>query len=74
MSKKKKINKTRSIKSEDFETDLYNFIATKPERGVALKQIVKWSLKQNDGAGLFDSIEKWLIKSASKKLSKINFE
>ncbi|MBK8487227.1 MAG: ribonuclease R [Chitinophagales bacterium] len=73
MSKKKKINKTRSIKSEDFETDLYNFIATKPERGVALKQIVKWSLKQNDGAGLFDSIEKMVDQKRIEEVEQDKF-
>ncbi|MBP9703720.1 MAG: RNB domain-containing ribonuclease, partial [Chitinophagales bacterium] len=73
MSKKKKINKTRSIKSEDFETDLYNFIATKPERGVALKQIIKWSVKQNEGEGLFDAIEKLIDKKRIEEVVQDKF-
>lgn len=73
MSKKKKINKTRSIKYEDFETDLYNFIATKPDRGIALKQIIKWSVKQNEGEGLFDAIEKLIEKKRIEEVVQDKF-
>lgn len=57
MVKKKKINKGRTTQSGNFEKDLYDFIAQKPGKGVALKQIVKWSINHDNGDGLFDALE-----------------
>lgn len=73
MPKKKKINKVRSNTTGNFETDLYHFIATKPKRGIALHQIVKWSLKQQDGEGLFDAIENLLAANRIEEITQDKF-
>ncbi|MFN3939041.1 MAG: ribonuclease R, partial [Chitinophagales bacterium] len=57
MAKKKKINKVRTAGTGNFENDLYDLIAQKPGKGMALKQIVKWSIHHDNGDGLFDALE-----------------
>lgn len=73
MSKKKKINKKHIVKSGNFQTDLYDFIATKPGKGVPLKQIVKWAVKHAEGEGLFDALEQLIEKKRIEEFDQDKF-
>ncbi|HRX23784.1 MAG TPA: ribonuclease R [Chitinophagales bacterium] len=57
MAKKKKINKPTGGRSGNLAKDLLEFIGERPAKGQSLKNILKWSVKQAEGAGIFDAME-----------------
>jgi ribonuclease R len=72
MAKKKKINKGKPG-SGNLQKDLLEFIGTRPEKGHSLKNIIKWSMKQHGGDGLFDAIEELLFRQKIEEYQQDKF-
>lgn len=73
MPKKKKINKKSIASNASVEKDLFQFIASKPEKGVKLKHILKWAMQFDGADGIFDSLEELLQKGRIEEFEKDNF-
>jgi ribonuclease R len=70
MAKKKKINKQRNKVQGNLPKDLYEFLSTKPAKGYTLKDILKWSMKHNEGEGIFDVIEQLIFTNRIEEFDK----
>lgn len=70
MAKKKKINKQRNKVQGNLPKDLYEFLSTKPSKGYTLKDILKWSMKHNEGEGIFDVIEQLIFTNRIEEFDK----
>jgi ribonuclease R len=73
MAKKKKINKGGSTSSGSLQRDLMEFLSTRPDKGFSLKNIIKWSLKHNEGSGLFDVIEELIFRKKIEEYAEDKF-
>ncbi len=73
MAKKKKINKGTTRTSGNLQKDLLEFLSTRPDKGYSLKNIIKWSMKHNEGSGLFDVIEELIFRKKIEEYAEDKF-